>query len=104
MGGSPDGRRLLSWKIRAIPSPDASSARTLEDDDGDLPVGLFLVGGEVRDALLLGLPDPRTFLTFGYPGDRIPLLGPDLDRDLRVRLQVVVPVGVGGSTALRSEH
>jgi hypothetical protein len=40
------------------------------------------------------------FLSGGLAGDRTNRVGSDLDRDLGVRLEVVIPVWVGGRAAV----
>src|SRR5256885_16591344 len=60
--------------LRSLPSADA-----LEDDHGDLPLGLLLVLGEARGDLRLPAPQPVSLVALGDPGLHLDGLGPNLD-------------------------
>ena len=67
-------------------------------------MGLLLVFGELRDALCLGAEEALAFLAHRLAGDHIDLVGPHLDTDVGVGLEVVVPVGIRGRSRLRGKY
>src|SRR2546430_15092700 len=86
-------------------SGPTESADGLEDDDRDVAdaLGLLLVLREPVVALLLRGPDTVALLALRLAGDDVERVRPDLDADLRVGQQVVVPVRVLRVPALGGE-
>src|ERR1700722_14358850 len=73
-------------------STDGGSAGWRERDHGDLPLARGLgVLRELRPLLCLGGKLPVALLAGQLAGDGGERVGPDLDRDLRMGLEVVIP-------------
>ena len=71
--------------------------------DGNGPLGLSLVLSELRVELSLSRVDFFTFGTDDFLCEYVDRLSSDFYLDVRMGLEVVVPVGIGGSSSLRSE-
>src|SRR6266568_1463591 len=69
----------------------------------DGPLGLVLVLCELRVERGLSRVDLVSFLTCNFIRAHVNRLVSDLDLDVRVCLEVVIPVGIGGGSSLRSE-
>ena len=101
--------RYFYIKICATPGLTREAAekyfqQSLEEDRGDHAVGLFLVVREARVDLRVLVVQPAPLrASRDRDGPRAELLRPDLDRDLGVRAQIVVPGGVRGRAALRRD-
>src|SRR5258708_3887504 len=74
----------------------SSAGSSGERDQRNLAGGLGLVLGENGIALHGLGPQPLPLSLFGDHSDGVEGLGPDLDGDLRVRHQIVIPVRVSG--------
>ena len=72
-------------------------------DYWDGPLGLVLVLCELRVERGLSRVDLVSFLTGNFLRAYLDRLVPDLNLDVRVGLEVVVPVRISGSPSLRSE-
>src|SRR4029077_17105675 len=83
---------------------DAGSLPALENHNRDLPVSSALVVVISRPDLGHALPQPRPLVALGGPGPDRDLLGFDLDRDVRICPEVLVPVRVIGGAALGRNH
>ena len=69
----------------------------------DDPLGLLLVLGELRVERGLSRVESVSFGTGNFLRAYVNRLVPDLDLDVRMCLEVVVPVGIGVGSSLRSE-
>src|SRR5262249_41269473 len=76
----------------------------LEDDDRDLPVGLLLVLVVVGPLGRHRLPELGLLLRRGVAGRDLEPMSLALELSLGIRLQVQVPGGWGGRTALGRDH
>src|SRR5437867_13099034 len=103
-------RERYAWGPSPASRPGSGRAglgtvgRPLQDDHRDLAPGPSLVVGEARHQLPLPGPDAVALLPLGDAGHHVAGLRSDLDPGLRVRDEVVVPVGVAVGTALGPEH
>src|SRR6476469_10987517 len=96
----PPSTRTAGRVSRRCWRPPASALLRLQHEHGDLAVGLRLVlgvGGEGRDG---ALPPLRPLVAVHLAGDVVLRHGPVLQRELGVRLDVVVPGGVLRGAAL----
>src|SRR5207244_8303512 len=102
--------------VVSVPQPTTHPARRNEqrcrdqqlarcqDDHRNEALGLLLVLGELREALGLGAEEALALLPGRLARSNVDRRGPDLDREIGVRLEVVVPVGAGGGSAVRGDH
>jgi len=102
--------RFCAKSTTALASPEDAlmggyrPALGCQDDHGDDAIGLRLVLGELRDALGLGAVQAVAFLAGRFTGDDLDRVGPELDRDVGVALEIVVSVGVPRRASLRCEY
>src|SRR5262245_35999195 len=81
-----------------------TSVDPLKYDNWDLPGCLLLVPGEKGHHCRLLIEQALTLLPFSDSGARPKTLGTQLDRDLRVGYQIMVPVRMGRRTPFRGDH
>src|SRR6266851_9967971 len=92
-------------KVRATSAHGcARLARALQNDDGDLPRGPFLVLLEPRHARRLQVVETAPLAALRHARVRLEPFGPDLDGDPGIRAQVPVPVRIRRRAALRCDH
>src|SRR5215470_4194338 len=70
------------------------SVNGIQDDDGDLALGIALVIGVGRPELQRLFPQLRTLLARGGSRPRLHFRGSDLQLDLRFCNEVLIPAGV----------
>src|SRR4051794_28563490 len=90
----------LSARLAAAGGPLGRCLGALEDEDRDLSRGLCLLRFEVLD--LLGDLSPLVGIVHDARPNCV-LFGPDLDRGVRIRLQVVEPGGRPGRAVVRRD-
>src|SRR5438105_14002497 len=66
-----------------------------QDDHGDQALGLSFVFVELRSALSQGAEQALALVSCRLARNHFERAGPDLDRDIGVRLEIVVPGGLG---------
>src|SRR5689334_21491683 len=97
-------RGPAEWRVVSRSAERAGSRRWRQQNYRDRAIRLGLVLAELRRALHLGGEQAITLLTARLARDNRDGVGADLDLDVRVGLEVVVPVRVRGCSGLRGEH